>query len=204
MGHLRHPQGFFSLARHCHDDSPSRLPLDRRTIMTTAALPRASQATGPSSADPQPGSIQQGPALSGGSTRSRSGTHQASAERRESRRDDPGWASRAAGVRRHRRRVPTLLRGERSCRRHPAGIAQLDVDDPDRLRAGADAIQRSSVTHPCPTTFVHDHRGLRATDAPGRCHRIVAVRWSATVEDTAQFSFAGMFESFLNVRGRTT
>ena len=39
----------------------------------------------------------------------------------------------------------------------------------------------------------------RALDSGGDAN--VAVRSSASAEDTAQFSFAGMFESFLNVRG---
>jgi pyruvate,water dikinase len=82
-------------------------------------------------------------------------------------------------------------------------LAKLDVDDPDRLRATADAIQALVRRAPIPddvrAELLEGYAGL-SRDA-GVPDALVAVRSSGTVEDTAQFSFAGMFQSTLNVRG---
>lgn len=84
-----------------------------------------------------------------------------------------------------------------------ARIARLNVDDPAQLRDVSDAlrglIRRARVPDDVRQAIVDGYRGL--SSGQGVENEFVAVRSSATVEDTAQFSFAGMFESFLNVRG---
>lgn len=87
--------------------------------------------------------------------------------------------------------------------RFATALAGLDADDSDALNATA-ARLRTLVMAGCIPTDVREavleaYRHLAAdehTEEP-----LVAVRSSATAEDTAQFSFAGMFESFLGVRG---
>ncbi|HUF27038.1 MAG TPA: phosphoenolpyruvate synthase [Gemmatimonadaceae bacterium] len=80
-------------------------------------------------------------------------------------------------------------------------LKALDVDDPDALRAAAEALRLLVTEAPIPAdvrdAILAGYRSL----APGERNPIVAVRSSATAEDTVQFSFAGMFESFLNVSG---
>lgn len=82
-------------------------------------------------------------------------------------------------------------------------LERLDVDDPDRLREASKALQdlirRSPVPDEVRQAIVEAYRELSRRE--GVENEFVAVRSSATVEDTAQFSFAGMFQSFLNVRG---
>ena len=84
-----------------------------------------------------------------------------------------------------------------------ARIQSLEIDNPDRLRSGANALQRLIRLAPLPgdvrTAIVAAHEEL--TGREPAAEGFVSVRSSATVEDSAQFSFAGMFESFLNVRG---
>ncbi|HEY8484819.1 MAG TPA: phosphoenolpyruvate synthase [Longimicrobiales bacterium] len=84
-----------------------------------------------------------------------------------------------------------------------ARLARLDVDDPGRLREAAGALQelvrRAPVPEEVASAIVEAYRDL--SRELGTEEAFVAVRSSATVEDTAQFSFAGMFQSFLNVRG---
>lgn len=84
-----------------------------------------------------------------------------------------------------------------------AELARIDPDDPAALNRSSTALRRLILDGTVPD-------GLRAAieqayDALAKdqtlCRR-VAVRSSATAEDTAQFSFAGMFESFLNVSGK--
>jgi len=82
-------------------------------------------------------------------------------------------------------------------------LSKLDVDDPDQLRATSTALQALVLRAPMPDdvreSIVAAYTALApAADAQGA---LVAVRSSGTVEDTAQFSFAGMFQSVLNVRG---
>jgi pyruvate,water dikinase len=80
-----------------------------------------------------------------------------------------------------------------------AQLRALDVTNPRSLAAGAAELrQLAAVEMPADVrdAILKAYRALGAgVDA------IVAVRSSASAEDTAQFSFAGMFESFLNVRG---
>ena len=82
-------------------------------------------------------------------------------------------------------------------------IARLELDDPDRLRTAAEEIQALIRKAPVPEavraaiTKAYDDLDHREPEAQG----FVSVRSSATVEDSAQFSFAGMFESYLNVHG---
>jgi len=79
-------------------------------------------------------------------------------------------------------------------------LAALDVEDPsglqatsERLRTTIEAAEFPEQLRP-PITEAY-RRLCRESDCA------VAVRSSATAEDTAEFSFAGMFESFLNVNG---
>ena len=92
-----------------------------------------------------------------------------------------------------------------------ARLARLDVDDPDQLRATSQAIQKLVREGATPAdvreAVLVAYRDL-AREAHGGDTRhdaaeepLVAVRSSGTAEDSAQFSFAGMFESTLNVRG---
>lgn len=82
-------------------------------------------------------------------------------------------------------------------------LATLDVDDPDRLRAASTALQtlirRAPVADVIRGAITDAYVELSRTAGDGDA--LVAVRSSGTVEDTAQFSFAGMFQSVLNVRG---
>lgn len=82
-------------------------------------------------------------------------------------------------------------------------LEMLNVDDPAQLRDVSDAIKaiikRARVPDDVRQAIVGAYRQLSQRE--GVAEEFVAVRSSATVEDTAQFSFAGMFESFLNVRG---
>ena len=82
-------------------------------------------------------------------------------------------------------------------------IARLEPDDPDRLRIAAEEIQalmrQAAVPEDVHDAVVRAYEELtrREPEAAG----FVSVRSSATVEDSARYSFAGMFESYLNVRG---
>src|SRR5690606_5887623 len=82
-------------------------------------------------------------------------------------------------------------------------LERLDVDDPVQLRRSAESsqapIRRARVPDDVRAAILDAYRTL--SEQQGAEQEYVAVRSSATVEDTAQFSFAGMFESFLNIRG---
>ena len=82
-------------------------------------------------------------------------------------------------------------------------LKRLDADDPAALEESAKRLRELVVDGRLPDELrreiedAYDH--LAPDEAPDP---LVAVRSSATAEDTAQFSFAGMFESFLNVSGK--
>ncbi len=81
-------------------------------------------------------------------------------------------------------------------------LGGLDVEDTAALQQGADLARQAVAESEMPgwlaDAIVQGYQQLVGDDplAP------VAVRSSATAEDTASASFAGMNESFLNVRGR--
>ncbi len=89
--------------------------------------------------------------------------------------------------------------GEEIARR----LAHLNVDDPTQLYSVAEALQglvrRARMPDDVRAAIVDAYAELSKRE--GVPDEIVAVRSSATVEDTAQFSFAGMFQTFLGVRG---
>ncbi|HEY0840878.1 MAG TPA: phosphoenolpyruvate synthase, partial [Vulgatibacter sp.] len=85
-----------------------------------------------------------------------------------------------------------------------ARLRGLAVDDPTALRAASNELQRKIRAAPMPEEVraaIASAYGELARRAPEGGDPFVAVRSSATVEDAAQASFAGMFRSHLNVRG---
>ena len=81
-------------------------------------------------------------------------------------------------------------------------LETLDVDDTAALQRAASTIRDLIVHGDLPDdvrdTVLHAYGELRGS---AEKEPPLAVRSSATAEDTGDFSFAGMFESFLNVRG---
>ncbi|HEY8377134.1 MAG TPA: PEP/pyruvate-binding domain-containing protein, partial [Nannocystis sp.] len=108
----------------------------------------------------------------------------------------PGFVVTVAAF--HRFREATGLAREAERR-----LADLDVDDSEALAEASealqDAVRRGEVPEDVRREIEGAYRELGSRE--GVEDLAVAVRSSATVEDTAQYSFAGMFQSFLNVRG---
>ncbi len=81
----------------------------------------------------------------------------------------------------------------------------LDVEDTAALQAASAAARELFDSTPVPESLAREIRAAYerlAGEAPGGEHPVaVAVRSSATAEDTADTSFAGMNETYLNVRG---
>jgi pyruvate,water dikinase len=83
-----------------------------------------------------------------------------------------------------------------------AELRNVDVDDPASLERTAAAVRALILAGRVPDDLADAiHRAYDDLATTQTLCRRVAVRSSATAEDTAQFSFAGMFESFLNVFG---
>ena len=82
-------------------------------------------------------------------------------------------------------------------------VKAIDLDDPERLRVAAQAIQTLIRRAPMPDEVRGAILGAYGDlmKAEPDAHGLVAVRSSATIEDSAEFSFAGMFDSYLNVSG---
>jgi pyruvate,water dikinase len=89
----------------------------------------------------------------------------------------------------------------------PAAIAyrmrMLDVDDSAQLAAVSadlqDLVRRSPIPRTVEDAILAAYQQIGHSRA--RFHEYVAVRSSATVEDCERMSFAGMFESYLNISG---
>ena len=89
-------------------------------------------------------------------------------------------------------RIDTLLR-------------TVNPEDPAALQRVSAELREMITSVPLPhelsVALEHAYDRL-AESTPGTSEPIVAVRSSATAEDTTEFSFAGMFESYLGVRGK--
>jgi len=82
-----------------------------------------------------------------------------------------------------------------------AELAELDVDDVNKLAASGARIRQWILSTPLPPAFNSAVlEALRRLGA-GAADFAVAVRSSATAEDLPEASFAGQQETFLNVRG---
>ena len=81
-------------------------------------------------------------------------------------------------------------------------LAPIDVDDQGALQRASAMLRELIDGIELPNDLLDAVLDAYAHLGDGREDALVAVRSSATAEDTAQHSFAGMFESFLNVRGR--
>ncbi|HUP33417.1 MAG TPA: phosphoenolpyruvate synthase [Gaiellaceae bacterium] len=79
-----------------------------------------------------------------------------------------------------------------------ARLASVDVDDPDQLEAAASDLRALVEDEPVPPDV---EAAVRHAYAELAGEGPVAVRSSATAEDTETASFAGMNETFLNVCG---
>ena len=81
-------------------------------------------------------------------------------------------------------------------------LADLDVEDTEALQRAAEAARRAVCESELPGWLAEAIGAGYDRLAEGDADASVAVRSSATAEDTASASFAGMNETFLNVRGR--
>jgi pyruvate,water dikinase len=79
-------------------------------------------------------------------------------------------------------------------------LAAVDVDDAEALQRAADDVRAMVREQPVPEAIEGELRSALA-ELVGDADAPVAVRSSATAEDTEAASFAGMNETFLNVRG---
>jgi pyruvate,water dikinase len=83
-----------------------------------------------------------------------------------------------------------------------AELKRIDPDDPAALDRSAAALRQIILGGTVPDSLrLAIEQAYDALTKDQATRGRVAVRSSATAEDTAQFSFAGMFESFLNVFG---
>ena len=82
-----------------------------------------------------------------------------------------------------------------------ARLAELDVEDTSELDAAASAVREMVEAEPIPDWLAEAIAGAYRELAADDPEAPVAVRSSATAEDTESASFAGMNETFLNVRG---
>jgi len=82
-----------------------------------------------------------------------------------------------------------------------AELGRLRPDEPDALGETARKLQQLILDAEMPEALQAAIADAYDDLVRGQPSDRVAVRSSAAAEDTAQFSFAGMFESFLNVRG---
>jgi pyruvate, water dikinase len=80
-------------------------------------------------------------------------------------------------------------------------LATVDVDDTAALELAATEITAALKQEPLPPSIATSIRDAYRDLADGDANTPVAVRSSATAEDTEAASFAGMNETMLNVRG---
>jgi pyruvate, water dikinase len=81
-------------------------------------------------------------------------------------------------------------------------LGDVDVESTEELRAAADEARRAVADAEMPPWLADATAAAYAELCGAESDVPVAVRSSATAEDTASASFAGMNETFLNVRGR--
>ena len=79
-------------------------------------------------------------------------------------------------------------------------LADVDVDDADALQRAAEEVRSLVAQEPVPDEVEREIRAA-LSELAGDDETAVAVRSSATAEDTEAASFAGMNETYLNVRG---
>jgi pyruvate,water dikinase len=80
-----------------------------------------------------------------------------------------------------------------------AELSRLNVNDTAALQAASDRLRKRIEAIELPTALQSALLAAYHDLEPGNA--VVAVRSSATAEDTPEFSFAGMFETLLNVQG---
>jgi pyruvate,water dikinase len=80
-------------------------------------------------------------------------------------------------------------------------FGEIDIEDTGALQEACARVQELILSSPTPDRVSAQIRDAYAALCPGDDQAPVAVRSSATAEDTASASFAGMNETFLNIRG---
>jgi pyruvate,water dikinase len=80
-------------------------------------------------------------------------------------------------------------------------LSEVDVDDTEQLGRATKEVRKMVEAEPVPEEVAREIRDSYLELAGKKKNPPVAVRSSATAEDTEAASFAGMNETFLNVRG---